>query len=246
MITKTTTSSQSLYIEIAAKIREDISRGKYSTSDKMPSEAALASIYNVSRNTIREALSVLENEGLLIRKHGSGTFLKGNKLSVGYGKARTIGFTETKNKLGQVPGTRSLVFDWEPADASISKTLGISVGSLLGVLKRLRTVNGKPLLYAIDKLPEKVIGSDFTSEKIQESLFEFLQRSRGVQFDKSEIKISATVPNRIIAEMLGMDPSLPLLLVEEIYYNFSKEPILWSQNYYRSDIYSFSFSSDSN
>lgn len=83
-------------------MRNELIDGEFSSIERMPSETALAKMFNVSRNTIREALSVLENENLLVRKHGIGTFIKRDeKLSVGFGKARTVGFTETKMNLVQ-------------------------------------------------------------------------------------------------------------------------------------------------
>ncbi len=233
----------SLYIKVADKIRNDIFNEDYKIGEKFPSESELAKRYNVSRNTIREALSVLESEGLVTRKHGVGTFITSKKPSTVKGKGRRIGFTERQKKLGKTPGTLALTFEWEPADLRMSKILHIPMGSLLGVIKRIRSVDGIPMLYAIDKLPEKLIGPDFKPEDMGESLLTFLYEKKDIKFVKSEICVRAVITNRIISEKLKMSGDIPLLMVEETHYPNDRKSVLWSVNYFRSDIYEFNITS---
>ena len=68
------TSGMPLYIQLADKIRQEIREGKINPGDKLMSESEMVKYYQIGRLTIREALSVLVNEGLLIKHHGKGTF----------------------------------------------------------------------------------------------------------------------------------------------------------------------------
>lgn len=67
------------YRELAEKLRADIDVGVYSVGHKMPSENVLQSRYNVSRHTVREALHILLNDGLIYKVQGSGTYVGGHR-----------------------------------------------------------------------------------------------------------------------------------------------------------------------
>lgn len=237
-----TKSTRPLYIMVANQLRKNIASGRY--TERIPSETELAREFSVCRNTIREALSVLRDEGLLIRKHGVGTFISAERISVGLGRERIESFTETVHKSGHTPGTAYISFDWEPAGLDMTHTLGVPVGSIVGVLKRVRTTDGEPTFYQIEKLPVDIIGDDYKPETMGESLFTYLSEVRDIVFDRSDVSLRAAVPNAKLAQMLKMDPGFPFLLIEETYHSPNNKPVLWSANYYRSDIYRFRLSHD--
>jgi GntR family transcriptional regulator len=224
-----------LYVGIASILKDDIVRGAFA-DNRLPTEEELAQRFQVSRNTIREALSMLEMDGLITRRQGVGTFIEPARVPVG---SRTIGFTESMRLAGRNPGTIMASFDWEPADQNMSNILGISTGSAMGVIKRVRSLDGVPAYYQIERLPAHVIGEEFEPESMGESLFAYLEECRGIRIWSAEFSLRATVPNPIIANILKMDSGLPLLMIEDIYRSPDKKPLLWSVNYYRSDLYCF-------
>ncbi|MGI6541276.1 MAG: GntR family transcriptional regulator [Bacillota bacterium] len=224
-----------LYIGIASQLKNDIVRGAF-PDNRLPTEEELSQRFGVSRNTIREALSMLEMDGLITRRQGVGTFIERDKVHVG---SRTIGFTESMRLAGRNPGTLMMSFDWEPADQHMSGMLDMRVGEAMGVLKRVRSLDGVPAYYQIERLPAHVIGEDFDPDAMGESLFEYLNKQRDIEVGGSEFSLRATVPNRVIASILGMDIGLPLLMIEDLYRSREDKPLLWSVNYYRSDLYCF-------
>lgn len=224
-----------LYVGIASQLKDDIVRRVFA-DNRLPTEEELSQRFGVSRNTVREALSMLEMEGLIVRKQGVGTFVEPDRVPVG---SRIIGFTESMKLAGRNPGTMKMSFDWEPADQNMSNILRVPVGSAMGVVKRVRSLDGAPAYYQIERLPVNVIGDDFTPESMGESLFAYLAERRRIRVHGSDFSLRATVPNPIIANILGMDEGLPLLMIEDIYYSSDETPLLWSVNYYRSDLYYF-------
>ena len=68
-------SQEPLYLQVIEDIRRDIASGLYRAGEKIPSELELGDIYRVSRITVRNAVKVLEKEGLLIKRQGKGTFV---------------------------------------------------------------------------------------------------------------------------------------------------------------------------
>lgn len=73
-------------------IRKDISEGRYKTGDKLMSENQLSAAYGFSRQTVRQALGILEQEGVLVRRRGSGTYIAGGRNPQ---RTRTIGLIAT-------------------------------------------------------------------------------------------------------------------------------------------------------
>ncbi|HHY47420.1 MAG TPA: GntR family transcriptional regulator [Firmicutes bacterium] len=228
-----------LYLRVANAIRENIASGRFGDATRLPSEAELTRLFGVSRATVREALSALERDGLISRAHGKGTFARKPQFTLSPGQSRNRGFTETIREMGLIPGTSYLSFNWEPADHEFAQSLSVPVGSPLAVIKRVRTVNGDPVEYAIDWVPAKIIGEDMSAETFPESLFEYLRKQRGVVFGYSDLTIESVLPSAYMAGLLHLELNMPVLLVEEIYYTPEGSPILRCENYHRSDRYKF-------
>lgn len=231
--------SRPLYLRVAGAIRDDIISGKFGPEAKLPSEAELTQVFGVSRATVREALSALERDGLISKAHGKGTFAKKPQFTLTSGSSRNKGFTETIREMGLTPGTSYLTFDWEPADSNLALVLRVTLGSPVAVVKRVRTADGEPMIYTIDKIPAHILGEDVSGGTFPESLFEYLRDKRGVVFGYSDLSVQSIVPSAYVAGLLHLPPNMPLLLIEETYYTPRDEPILTCQNYYRSDRYKF-------
>ncbi len=236
---KTKEDPRPLYVRVANAIRDNIASGRFDDATRLPSETELTQLFGVSRATVREALSALERDGLVSRAHGKGTFAKKPQFTLSPGQSRNRGFTETIKEMGLTPGTSYLSFNWEPADPEFAQSLNVPVESPLAVIKRVRTVNNEPVEYAVDWVPEKIIGSDMSAETFPESLFEYLRKQRGVVFGYSDLTIESVLPSAYMAGLLHLELNVPVLLVEETYYTPEGSPILHCKNYHRSDRYKF-------
>lgn len=228
-----------LYLRVAEAIRDGILSERLPSEEKLPSEAQLTRMFGVSRATVREALSALERDGLVSKAQGRGTFAKKPQFTLSSGQSRNKGFTDTIREMGLTPGTAYLSLDWEPADANLARVLRVALGSPVAVIKRVRTADGEPMIYTIDRVPAGVIGDDVSQETFPESLFEYLRSKRGVVFGHSDLSVQSIVPSAYVASLLHLPSNMPLLLIEEVYYTPKDEPILACQNYYRSDRYKF-------
>ncbi|MEW6229845.1 MAG: GntR family transcriptional regulator [Bacillota bacterium] len=231
--------SRPLYIRVASALRDDIISGRLSSEAKLPSEAELTRMFGVSRATVREALSALERDGLISKAQGKGTFARRPQFTLSSGLSRNKGFTETVREMGLTPGTSYLSLDWEPADSNLARVLRVPLGTSITVIKRVRTADGEPMIYTVDRLPTSILGEDITKETFPESLFEHLRDKRGIVFGYSDLSVQSIVPSPYVAGLLHLPPNMPLLLIEEVYYTPRDEPILTCQNYYRSDRYKF-------
>ncbi|MFW5809965.1 MAG: GntR family transcriptional regulator [Halanaerobium sp.] len=228
-----------LYIQIAEELREEITDGEYIDSEKIPSETKLSTKMGVSRTTIREAVGILEKDGLVNRIHGVGTIITRSDIPVSGGAERLKSFTESIKDLDMKPGTSYIDFHWEKADEKIADALDIKTGSLIAVIERVRTGDNKPMMYTVDKLPISIIGENFTIEEMGESLFVYLREQRGINLGYSELQLRAIAAEAEIAKRLNLSPESPVLAAEEKYFDKNQEPIIYCVNIFRTDLYHF-------
>ncbi|MFW5979381.1 MAG: GntR family transcriptional regulator [Halanaerobium sp.] len=228
-----------LYVQIAEELREEIIDGKYIDSEKIPSETKLAAKMGVSRTTIREAVGILEKDGLVNRIHGVGTIITRSNIPVSGGAERLKSFTESIKDLNMKPGTSYRNFHWEKADEKIANALDIKKGTLIAVLERVRTGDDKPMMYTVDKLPVSIIGKDFTIEEMGESLFVYLREEMDIKLGYSELQLRAIAAEEEVAERLKLNSEAPVLAAEEKYYDSNQNPVIYCVNIFRTDLYHF-------
>jgi GntR family transcriptional regulator len=212
---------------------------KLSPGSKLPVETELANMLGVGRSTLREALHILEEEGVIVRRHGVGTFIREevrlmrNPLEVNFGVSEII------ESIGLRPGTSELQIVRDKADSSISEKLKIDKGSSIVILKRVRTADGKPIVYSTDILPETTLGKVNIPESFRGSLYKYLEKRYGQKVDYGVAKIIPTLANAEICRKLEVSPKSLFLLICQIDYNIKNQPIVYTEEYWRPDLIEF-------
>lgn len=221
------------------KLEQMVKDNKLSPGSKLPVETKLAKMLGVSRSSLREALHILEEEGVIVRRHGIGTFIREqvrlmrNPLEVNFGVSEII------ESMGLRAGTTELQIVRDKANSSISERLKIDKGSSIVILKRVRTADEKPIVYSTDILPETTLGKVNITESFRGSLYQFLERKCGQKVDYGGAKIIPTLANAEICQKLEVSPKSVFLLISQIDYNIKNQPILCSEEYWRPDLIEF-------
>ncbi len=231
--------NEPLYLVIAKELKEEILNGKFSKEEKLPSETKLRDNLGVSRTTVREAVGILERDGLVNRVHGVGTIITRSRFQLSGGKQRLRSFTELIEEQKMRPGTNFKNFVWNKADSKAAQVLDVKVGSPIAVIERVRTGDGRPMIYTIDQISSSIIGDNFSLQKMGESLFAYLKEEKGIILTDSELIIRASGVEDKIAAYLELKPESPVLSVEETYYDNHHKPIIYCVNIYRTDRYFF-------
>ncbi|MEX0746437.1 MAG: GntR family transcriptional regulator, partial [Rhodothermales bacterium] len=144
-------SGRSRHEQISAWLRERIQQGLYQPDEQLPSESRLGEQFRVSRITVRRALQTLENEELLYRRQGLGSFVKETRVSQGL--IRLTDFMEDMQQAGIEASSRVLYFDAEDASPDIAAALGMEQGKKVVRLDRLRLGDGEPIAFDRTWLP---------------------------------------------------------------------------------------------
>ena len=138
------------YHQIAESLRERIHGGAVSPGHRLDNQRALAREFGVTLMTLRQALEVLERDGLIRRRHGLGTFVAAP--SVDYDIRKLSSLAGDLSAQGEYIDTRVLRSVFGPADRRAAHELGVRWGQRIFVLERLRLVGGHPLSFEASHL----------------------------------------------------------------------------------------------
>ncbi|GFP24310.1 GntR family transcriptional regulator, partial [Candidatus Hakubella thermalkaliphila] len=144
-----------LYIRVQEALIELLDNQVYKPDDQLPSEPELAQKLGVSRATLREALRSLEERGIIIRKHGIGTFVSSPVSLIESGLELLENIDSLARKRGFECLTQDLVIEREHASADIAAKLEIDEEDSVVVVRRTKVVDGEPMAY----MDEEVLGA---------------------------------------------------------------------------------------
>ncbi len=139
----------SLRHRIAEHLRERVLAGEFEPGARLPSEPDLARSLGVSRSSLRSGIAILEEDGLLRRRHGSGTYVTDKPL-LSNDLSRNFSVSAMIEATGSCPGTVLGRAAAEPAPADVAQAFGIATGTELSVLQRVRTADGKRVVDTTD------------------------------------------------------------------------------------------------
>jgi GntR family transcriptional regulator len=211
-----------------------ITGGQVHSGEKLGGERDLAVELGVSRSTLRQALSVLERDGVVRRVpgRGGGTFVTSTK--VNRDLSRIVGLPSLLRDQGFRAGTRLLRASVVDADAECARALELRLGALVLSVVRIRLADGAPLSLEHMRLPADRF-PDLLEQALGGSLYEVLQTRYGVVPAESEerIEVQAADPER--AAILSVDVGAPLLSVTRTALDGDRRPIEFSHDLFRAD-----------
>lgn len=223
------------YLIVIEQIKEKIRNGELEPGERFPSETAFAKELGVSRNTLREALRILEEENIIIRKHGVGTFV--SKIPVFSGGIEELfSITDMIEREGKTSGTEIHFTGFvDPHSDDISE-LNLKEDEQVFLVKRVRTADGTPLVYCIDKIPASLLEKGYRLK--QESILSSLEEI-GVTISYAKAEIQTTGYHEEISDILNCDEGTPLLILRQIHYDVNDKPVLYSLNFFNSNQVTF-------
>ena len=226
---------------VADAIREQIGSGRLKPGARLISEVALAQNLEISRPTLREAIRILAREGLLDIKHGVGSFVADEHRLIWSRLDSMRSFTDLIRSVGGEPGDSQLKVERAPAPEDVAKALDIPPRTPVGLVKRVRLIDGAPLAIANEYVLLPKPDEDFARLKTFPggSLYNFLRDRCGVTLARSSVVIAAVAADAARAKLLEVPRRTPLLLLREPHYDLTGRPVLFAVNYHNSDLVQF-------
>ncbi len=222
------------------EIRTAIAEGIYRPGAQLPAESELVEMLGVSRTVVREALRLLEDDGLITRRHGVGTFVR--KHPILQNLNFNSGTTEMIRSAGMAPGTAHAQVQLTAANDDVADALNLPVGAPVVVIERIRTADHKPVVYSLDYLPQVLIGDTgvaafWTTEDV--SLYHMLRTSFGQVIEYGVARILPVNASAHVAGKLRVPEGSVLLYLLQTDYSPSDKPILYSCEYHLPDAFDF-------
>lgn len=224
----------SMAVRAADDLRRAIRGDVFGPEGRLPAEPVLSERLGVSRGTVREAISVLEQEGLLFRRQGVGTFVLRAISGLTNNLNANFGVTELIVAANKVPGTTGLSIGETEADAAAAKPLAVPRGSPLLRIARTRTADGVPVahttdLISLDLLKRHDLNQATLNQTLRagQSLYTVL-RAAGIQVRHGVAELTPVSADEALASNLGMATGTLLFRLDQIDYDRDGEPILLS------------------
>lgn len=202
----------------------------------VPPERTLATEFDTSRTTVRQALQELVVEGRLERIQGKGTFVAKPKVSQAL---QLTSYTEDMRAQGLEPTSQLLDIGYINADERLAALLDITAGSRVLRIERLRLASGEPMAIEITHLSQRRFPALRRSLVKHSSLYTALAEVYGTHLAEAEETIETSLATPREAGLLGTDVGLPMLMLSRHSFDRTGEPVEWVRSVYRGDRYKF-------
>jgi GntR family transcriptional regulator len=214
--------------------------GTYQPGDQLPSEAELAAQLGISRSTLREALLNLEQEGVVIRRHGVGTFIApGYEHRLESGLEHLDSILELASRQGMRLGFDHLEVRGLLADELVADRLQVAQGTPLTEVARAIVVDEAPVAYMVDAIRADVLAPEDVDDRFNGSVLDLLRQKEGLQHAQVMADLIALNADAFLAEKLGIEPGQAVLLIEELLFNDTGQPVEYSKNYFVPEFFRF-------
>ena len=225
-----------LYFQLSQQLEEAIERGRLAPGSLLGNEIDLAGRLGLSRPTVRQAIQVLVDKGLLVRRRGIGTQVVHSQVR------RPLELSSLYDDLraaGQRPTTRVLRLATEEATGEVAAALGVAEGTEVWVVERLRLTHGEPIARLRNHLPLDLL--TLSSEDLERTGLYQVLRTAGVTLHSARQSVGARAATEEEAELLAEPAGAPLLTMRRTAFDDTGRPVEYGSHLYRASRYSFEF-----
>ncbi|MEA1884638.1 MAG: GntR family transcriptional regulator [Thermotogota bacterium] len=222
-----------LYEMVSDSIRKLLIQNHLREGDNLPGEFELMKEYSVGRETIRRALKILVEEGLIIRRPGKGTKvcrrIKPDNIE------KVVSFSSEIVKLGMVPSTKIKFIRIIKADEELAALLSVKTGHDIVSIRRICYADDMPLAIEEDFI-DKVLLRNFDKGDFSGSIYETLTTKYGLVYSKMKQSIASVILNQTMAEELECRQMSAFELSRTIF-NEASKPFYFLKFFIRGDLY---------
>lgn len=236
-----------LFEQVSNAVSAQIHAGRWKTGEMLPNEIELAEEFQVSQGTMRRALKLLVDSGVLIRQQGRGTFVAdfSNNEDMLYKRYIHL-MPDFPQQEDLLPSSRELVtFEVIPSDEEVSRVLQVPVNT--PVIHAIRLLNSKARLitydeiWALESLFGKLTAHNIIHHK-EKMLYSFYQNQCGVTVIRCEETFKAILMPQEICERFNLPTPLPVMQALRVAYTYHNKPVEYHRQWSLTDRYHYKVS----
>lgn len=225
-----------LYYQLEQLIRKSIEDGEFSKGEIFPCEKQLMEIFDVSRVTVRQAMSNLAHDGYIQGERGVGTRVIFQKINESL--KSVVSFSDEMKSHGIEMETSLCEVSSMPYDPYIASMLELEKGENIILIKRVRNAKGYPLVYSLTYVPSSFAIS-LDPVCYSESLYSYLKKEKGIIVASANDTLEAILADNTVSSMLKISEGAAVFKRTRISFDVGKRPIEFSLCYYPGDKYKY-------
>ncbi len=234
------TTNEPLHNQAQFYLRDLIQSGAYQPGQKLPPEGTFAQQLGISRPTLREALYKLEIEGLIVRKHGLGTYISPSyqsRLDSGLEVLESIEHIARRKGLKTEMGKAGI--EEREATSAEASELGCDPGKKILSVARIILVDAKPVAHLLDVLPVKFMRKDDLDAEFHGSVLDIFLKRGQPALTFSFTRLAAIAADGALALALNVPRKTPLLKMEAKLFTHDNLVVDYSVSKFISDFFDF-------
>lgn len=237
------TKNTNLHILVRNKILELIEGMNLEETTRLPTEKQLADAFEVSRVTIRAVLGELAEEGIIIRRHGRGTYINPVALNFKASLNPMPYYWNIIHNYGYRPSIELLEYSIIGARGQAGEQLRLNPSGLIACMKRIYKADDRMCIYCIDHFDYELIAETAFDPNREGSIFQLLYEAAGCSFRWASTQIIATDTARVPELKRYLDIPYyvhkPLMLFKKLFYDQKDYPVLYTESFFDTDIIEF-------
>ncbi len=221
-------------------LRQAIQNAVFAPGSQLPPEKDLVSSLGVSRTTVREALRVLEQQGLIVRRRGLGTFVVETPMMKDL--SSNSGITAMIREAGYVPESHLGTVRHEHASKKLAATFPLLIeGTPIIVIERIRTVNRRPVVWSVDAVPSELRGPSALQryDPTSQSIYEFFATDLLIRVTRGLAELRPVAATKDLASKLSVRRGSPLMCLTQTDYDTNGRAVLFSIEYHVPNAFRF-------
>ena len=223
------------YLQLAAILRDAIAAGDYHAGDQLPTEAELRAAHDLSPMTVRRAIAMLVDQGVVETTRGRGTFVLAPRLS-----AASFGLEQFHDLLDdERVSARLLEARVVPAGSRTASHLGLATGARVVSIRRLLQRDGERLVYQRESLIYDPTRPVVEAELGVTALRDLFEGGAGASFKHGELTLHASLLTEEEATNLRSPVGGAAWVFEHLFFGYSEEPLSWGRFVCRGDLLQF-------
>jgi GntR family transcriptional regulator len=221
-----------MYHQLKELVSEKIESGEWAPGYRLPTEAEISREFGVSRITVRHAMQLLQNQGLLERKQGRGTFVAQPKVAHDLMSMYQDGLNV--KQMGRLPQIEVVSLEFKLPAASVASKLNLPLSDKVYDMKRLLLGDGEPLMLIHSWLPAARF-PNFEESHLDSRTMGSVMREYGVTEAFQHKEVEVTILDEEEAALLKTFTGAPALLLTYVNYLPNGEPIEYRRTHVRGD-----------